>query len=393
MADTNIRPRSFFLNEHHELARGEKKGRGGIPKYAPIDWESKGRRIQMTLRQTRNKILSSTDPTKDNHYFFLAKPEARLRKRREDKMGTLKAEIDDPTEYSGKDSRVFTRLGMDLLSVNEDGSAVVHSTPDRFGQLESTAPSLGKFGIRERVRWATIESFDLVPLEFRVDKKWLESLRPGVPAESVIELHPLLTSVEIDVVMRAIANAVQTRAPRGQAIRGTGVDFSGRQWLRGTLSPEAVRLVANSFVSVQSLHSPLISEVAGAHGTSGFPYQGAGVNVPAIVSDLPTLAVVDTGIPQNHTVLASLRRGTYTTPLNSGGFGDHASFVASRAIFGDQPTAPTGAFPAARLRFFDVNVAIGPSQIDEKELLGALQAVVRTTPDLRVFNLSFDSSY
>jgi len=130
MAETNTRPRSFFLNEHHELARGEKKGGGGIPKYAPIDWASKGRRIQTTLRQTRNRILSSNDPTKESHYFFLAKPETRLRKRQEDKKGNLKAEVDEPTEYSGKDSRVFSRLGMDLLSVTEDGSAVVHSTPD-----------------------------------------------------------------------------------------------------------------------------------------------------------------------------------------------------------------------------------------------------------------------
>jgi hypothetical protein len=34
---------------------------------------------------------------------------------------------------------------------------------------------------------------------------------------------------------------------------------------------------------------------------------------------------------------------------------------------------------------------LGPNQIDDKELLRALEAIVRTAPDVRVFNLSFDS--
>lgn len=241
MAQSNPKPRSFFLNEQHELARGEKKGGGGFPKYAPIDWGKKGKRIQATLRQTREKIRTLSDPTTDSHYLLLAKPQVRLTKRKEDNKGHLKEQYEETTEYSGKDSRVFSRLGMDLLTVADDGSAIVHSTPERFDQLEKTAADLDEFGIREQVRWATIDSFDLVPLEFRIDQEWLDSLQHGRPADSVIELQPLLTRIEVDTVMRAIASAVQMNAPRGQAIKGNGVDFSGRQWLRGVLSPEALR--------------------------------------------------------------------------------------------------------------------------------------------------------
>src|ERR1700722_7222244 len=101
MADANFKPRSFFLNEQHELTRGEKEGGGGIPKFSPIDWVGKGRRIQTTLRQATDKILSSNDPVKAHHYFLLAKPERALKKRKEDKKGDLKEEFEEPTEYFG----------------------------------------------------------------------------------------------------------------------------------------------------------------------------------------------------------------------------------------------------------------------------------------------------
>jgi hypothetical protein len=389
MVQDNVRPRSFFLNEQHELAHGKKPGGGSIPKYAPINWGKKGKQIQDSLHQVREKIRASIDPTKDNHYFLLAKPHARLKKLSDDKKKAPTGEYQESTAYSGKDSHVFSRLGIDLLSVADDGSAVVHATPERAAQLESTAATLNEFGIREKVRWATIESFDLVPMEFRIDKEWLESLTRGKPTESVIELQPLLTRVEIDTVMRAIAFAVGANAPKGQRIKGSGADFSGRQWLRGALSPEALLGIAKSFLSVQSLHSPLISYVAGGQ-TPGTFHSVGGTN-PIPEATLPVVAVVDTGVPQNHAVLAPLRRGTYTTPLNAGGVGNHGSFVASRIVFGDQAGAPVGATPPGRLRFYDVNVALGPRQIDDKELTPALQAVVRTSPDVRVFNLSFDS--
>jgi hypothetical protein len=387
MAEEN-RPRSFFLNEQHELTRGEKEGGGGVPKYAPIDWGAKGRRIQQTLTQAKAKIDSLPDPVKDHHYFLLAKPEATLKKLTKDRRHAT-GEIEEPTAYSGKDSRVFSRIGMDLLAVTPDGSAVVHTTPERMDQLQSTAMALSEFGVREQARWATIESFDVVPTELRIDQEWLAELPANRPADAVVELQPLLTRAEIDALMRAIASLLQINAPRDQTIRGTGTDFSGRQWLRGNVSPEALLRIATTFMSVQSLHSPLISEVSGTRGIVSAANADRNARNVVVPANLPSVAVVDTGIPSNHVVLAPLIRGSYRTPLNAGGTGSHGSFVASRIAF-DEQSGPPSAQLSANVRIFDVNVALGPRQIDHKNLLSALEATANTAPDVRVFNLSFD---
>ena len=277
---------------------------------------------------------------------------------------------------------------MDLLGVSDDGSAVVHMTPQRVDQLEATAATLPEFGVREQVRWATLESFDMIPPEFRIDQEWLDTLPEDRPSDAIVELQPLLTRVEIDSVIRTISSLVQINAPRGQALRGTGKDFSGRQWLRGSLTPEALLRILTSLMSVQSLHSPLVSEVNGDRGLTTVSI--ADVPEDCYAADLPSVAVVDTGIPQNHAVLARFRRGGSTSPLSAGGTGSHASFVASRLVFGEQ-NGPPRSLPRAAVRFFDVNVALGPRQIDHKELFPGMDAVVRTAPDVRVFNLSFDS--
>jgi hypothetical protein len=385
----DLRPRSFFLNEQHELTRGEKEGGGGIPRYAPINWETKGRRIQTSLAQVKEAIDTLPDPAKDHHYFLIAKPDLTLKKLTSDRRRAPNGDVEESTEYSGKDSRVFSRLGMDLLGVGEDGSAMVHATPERFEQLGSTAAALPEFGIREQVRWAKIESFELIPLNMRIDEPWVRGLRPNSPSDAVVELQPLLTTVEVDQVMRAIADLIRINAPRGQLLRGTGTDFSGRQWLRGSFTPEALLRIAETFISVQSLHSPLISEVHGGAELGGPNLDRIPIEI-ANLDNLPSVAVVDTGVPRNHAALGlTVRRGAFTTPLNAGGTGRHGSFVASRIVFGDQPRAPQHA-PNPTLRYFDVNVALGPNQIDHKELLPALEAVAQTAPDVRVFNLSFD---
>lgn len=188
--------------------------------------------------------------------------------------------------------------------------------------------------------------------------------------------------------MRAVAASVQANVLPGQSIRGSGVDFSGRHWLRASLSPEALRFIAETFLSVQSLHTPLISYVA--HFSTGSSNRVPNVSTPGNAGSLPAIGIVDTGVPINHAVLSPFRRGTYASPLNAGGTGDHASFVSSRAILGDQTPESAASGTSAGLRFFDINVGLAPNQIDEKEVLPALEAVTRTTPDLRVFNLSFD---
>lgn len=42
-------PKTFYLNEQHELSRGERGGGGRFPQYLGIDWAAKGQRIKATL--------------------------------------------------------------------------------------------------------------------------------------------------------------------------------------------------------------------------------------------------------------------------------------------------------------------------------------------------------
>ena len=78
---------------------------------------------------------------------------------------------------------------------------------------------------------------------------------------------------------------------------------------------------------------------------------------------------------------------------------EHGCFVSSRVVFGDidsslgQPNpAPNGS-----ALYYDINVGGGnpadPAGIDDKAVVNpAMQAIVSMAPDVRVFNLSFDTS-
>jgi hypothetical protein len=135
-----VQARNFFLNEQHELTLGEKAGGGSLPKYGPIDWASKSSRINRSLSKTREEIKVSSDPLRESRFFLLAKPDKGLIKTSE-RRGERK-ETKYTVNYAQDDSRVFTRLGLDLLQVNEDGSAVVHSRPEQFDRLLATASNI-----------------------------------------------------------------------------------------------------------------------------------------------------------------------------------------------------------------------------------------------------------
>jgi hypothetical protein len=62
----------------------------------------------------------------------------KITKSKASKTGTKEEE----TDYSGEHSRVFRRLGMDLLDVTPDGVATVHATTERFDRLLATAAAL-----------------------------------------------------------------------------------------------------------------------------------------------------------------------------------------------------------------------------------------------------------
>jgi hypothetical protein len=386
MASDSLRPVSFFLNESHELLRAEKDGGGGNRKLAPIDWVVKGNRIEKSLSRTVDELVKYDDPGVANHLYLLAKPQPTVRTLHESKKRGTTSEEDVPTSFSGADSRVFTRLGAEMLRVDESGSAIVHLRPSHAQQLKSTAAKLHDLGPREQARWITVDAFDLIPPELRLDEVWFQRLGDQKVVDSVIELQPLLNRVEVDSVVRALFASIQVNAPEGQRISGSGSDFSGRNWLRARLSKKALRVLAERFPSIQSLHSPLLSQVAGL----AFPPLPIAPLPSQPSANAPRVGVVDTGIPANHLVLAPFRQGEFKTQYSQGGYGTHGSQVASRVVFGEGiKTAGANTSPA--IGFLDINVAFTETQIDDKQVIGALQAIVSTSPDVRVFNLSFDN--
>lgn len=387
-------PKTFYLNEQHELSRGEREGGGRFPQYHGIDWAAKGQRIKATLDSVQAALTASVDPLSDRHYFVLAKPAASIQKKSKDKRLAREGVITSQIHFDEDDSRVFRRLGMDLVEVTPDGNAVVHIEPERIRQLLNTTQRLGQVGAREQARWASVEGFGVIPAALRLNDEWVRSLRNHVPTAAVVEFQPLLSRSDVEVMLRAIA--ARLTSDRKEGITGIGTDFSGRFWARGQISPESLRSIAKDFYSVQTIHSPLLSSVAAARSreTGRAKHPPTETRTLVDVNALPSVALLDTGVPQEHSVLAAYRRGGYVAPDSFGQpVGDHGTFVASRIVFGDV-VAEDGVpnTPAGTCRYYDALVASDIKHIDDKSVVPAIQTVVGTAPDVRVFNLSFDTA-
>ncbi|MBK5295159.1 MAG: S8 family serine peptidase [Acidobacteriia bacterium] len=387
-----VTPVTFYLNEQHELSRGEREGGGRFPQYHGIDWAAKGKRIVAALESVRTALTASHDPLSDRHYFVLAKAVPSIAKQSTNKRLAKDGVISSQVRFDEDDSRVFRRLGMDLVEVTADGSAVVHIEPERVKQLVATTQRLDEVGAREQARWASLDSFGIIPSELRLNEDWVRSLRSHVAVDAVVEFQPLLSRSDIEVLLRAISSVL--KPDRKEGITGIGTDFSGRFWARGRLSPEGLRAIAKSFYSIQTLHSPLTSFVFATKGRNpSKPSEVKALPAQTDVTKLPTVAILDTGVPSNHGILAPFRRGAFVASDSYGqAVGDHGSFVASRIVFGDVETEdgmPTN--PQGTCRYYDALVATAINKIDDKSVVPAIQTVVQTAPDVRVFNLSFDT--
>lgn len=390
-----IQAKTFYLNEQHELRGEEKEAGGSYPKYAPINWASKGKGLKRSLRTTENAIKDSRDPLRDKRYFMLTKPETDLVTEAVKKHRNSEGKYLEDVEYSKADSLLFERLGLDLLQVNEDGTATVHTSPTGFNRLVSTAESLDQLGKREQYRWAKVHSFDVVPSKLRIDSAWVDTLEPSRGAQSVIELQPLLMRSEVDIIMRAIADLLSQK--HGGKLIGSGTDYSGRCWFRGEILPVVLGLIADVFYSVQSLHPPLLSRAATAQDrmavnvSSEDHFQGTPTR--RSMSGYPCVAILDTGVPEEHAILRDYRRASFNAPNSAGkAIGSHGSFVASRVVFGDQNYSMglPDQQPTGDCEFYDVRVASYDKLIEDKSVVPAMEAVVGGAPDMRVFNLSFD---
>lgn len=387
-AQKRITPRTFFLNEQHELPTEEKKGGGRAAQYEGIDWAAKGQRLNASLRNVREAADGSSDPLRGRRYFVLAAPEPSLTKKSSDKRKAPTGTVDEDTDFSGDHPRVFGRLGLDLIDVAEDGRAVVHATPERIDALLQRTETLEDLGTRDRLRWATICEFDEIPIELRVDGGWLNEIRQAKElVDVVIELQPLLSRIDVEDVMRGLTAALG--GEKGSRLTGTGEDYSGRCWFRGKLSYQAVNRIARDFFSVQAIHDPLVS-VAAARGGRRTAIAGGPVAPVPDPGSLPVVAVLDTRVPSEHPHLAPYMRGTFVAPRASGG-GDHGTYVASRIVYGDLSWDDTQMSPVGDCRFLSADVASGRNTIDEKSVLPTLEAIHANYPDVRVFNLSFSN--
>ena len=351
--------------------------------------------ISQSLQTVSEEIKQSDDPLKEDRYFVLALPVAKVKKRSKNKRIAPEGTYEEETHFGEDHGRVFDRLGLDLLQVTDDGRAIVHAERGRFEQLHHRAESLESLGQREQARWATIDSFDTVPLDLRVDAGWLQHFRTNELIDIIIELQPVLSRAEADLVLRAIADLL---LQQGEKLTGTGTDFSGRHWFRGRAGRQSIRNIAKDFYSVQSIHSPLFSIAAGRARPSTIPLpvprQPAGPTPDT--SSLPCVAVVDLGVPSDHIRLRPYRRGQfYAQDAPLAPVGDHGSVVASRVVFGDWHTHNELFQAVGQCTFVDAAVgeypAVNPgmNRVNDKLVMDALQGVRGSSPDVRVFNLSF----
>lgn len=388
--DTTV-PRTFYLNEQHELLRVEKQGGGRIVQYHGIDWASKGKAVAASLVAARDLLSKSKDPLRNQHYFLLARPVAAIQKESKNSKA-ISGILSERIRFDQSDSRVFRRLGIELIDVADNGTAVVHLRPERVNQLVATGDRLEDANQRERARWASLEAFDLIPPELRIDSVWVNSLQPRIASDAVIEFHPLLGRVEVDTLVHSIVAAL--KADRKESLTGIGTDFSGRHWVKGKITPESLRSISRLYYSIQTLHSPLSSITASAKSTKSVKQK---LPEPALMAfdlnSLPAVAIVDTGVPADHALLGPYKRGQFIAPDSIGqALGDHGSFVASRVVFGDPDFGNDPPLtPSPGCRFYDVQVASALGEIDDKSVVPAIQGVVASSPDVRVFNLSFDT--
>ena len=391
-----MRPRTFFLNETHELSSVDKTGGGRIPEYVGINWAQKARRLSKSIDRVVREIDSSHDPLREERYFVLAQPVAELEKRSTNIRKAPDGIFKDQTSFGGAHGRVFDRLGLDLLQVTEDGKAVVHGNRERVEQLRGRSKSLDSLGAREQARWATIDAFETIPFQLRVDEEWFGTLRSNHLSDVVFELQPVLGRVDADRVLRAIADLLGRK--QGERLTGTGTDFSGRFWVRGKASQGSVRTIAKDFFSVQAIHPPLYSIAAAGRAPSRQrdTARPAPPVVPPDAKALPCVAVVDLGVPADHMQLGPYRRGQFVPQdaLNSPVV-DHGAFVASRVVFGECATPDELTRALGRCSFYDAMVGdypsdAGPSnRVNDKIVMEAIRGVRGAAPDVRVFNLSF----
>ena len=291
--------------------------------------------------------------------------------------------------FSGEQSKLFERIGLDLIEVHPTGVATVHATPERMDQLLSKTAQLVQLGAREQARFVAFESFEWLSGKWKFDLEWLDELGQKT-AEGYIKLQPLISELEADLVIRSLETVF--RGQTSVSLRGKGRSYLGRYFIRATLNAQMIKKLADEFTSIQSIHPPIFAFAESLHPEMGSMGSPPPIAVAGNPKTLPCVAVVDTAVPQEHNWLKSYRRGIITGLNCSNTENDnHGSMVASRVVFGNVDLSNTVSPPAATCRFLEVRVGTGQlGKILSESVSAALAAGITAAPDVRVFNLSFD---
>jgi hypothetical protein len=388
-----VAPRTFYLNERQELVSFDRDGGGRAARYVAIDWAARSTHLATTFKAAVATAPRSVDPATRQHRYVVAVPVANVEKHSDSKRAVGGRIVEKP-RFGGEQSTLFRKMGVDLVETHpSEGKVTLHIPASRVAPLLATMSALQEAGTREQSRWIHLAGFEQIPPSARIDLDWLQSLGAASPTFAFIRFHPMLLREEFNEVLEVLAPLVSSKTTR---LTRSGREFSGRYWCAGLFVRPQLQAVAEGFPTVQSIHPPLPTYFSGApkgrgpSSTAGAPLAG-----PRSPSDLPTVAVVDCGIPENHSVLAPYRRFGFRDPdqADSPGYlGDHGSRVASAVVFGDvevSSSAPAPLIP--KCRAMDVNVASTAVQVNDEILIPAIESVVGTAPDVRVFNLSFDT--
>lgn len=396
------KPRTYFLNERQELASFEHERRPNSPEFVSIDWSAKTTSLGESFERVTTPQVSSQDPSVDHHFFLITVPEETIQKVSKSKKAN-EGTLSEVPSFGGGQSRLFRKLGIDLIETHQDGRATVHVPATNVIRIRSTIASLRSASEREKARWIYMKEFEPIDWSMRVDADWLNSLDAHKSIQTVIRFQPTLSRLEASSVIQAVQRLLTQQGDGSARLLRNGREFSGRYWCSGVMPRQAIGLLAKEFTSIQSIHPPLATPLAGSKNRRKAVSLSAAElwtssSFPSIAHvDLPTVAVVDSGIPEQHVYLGNFRRsGGYRHPdLEPFVPADcyHGTMVASAIVFGNLSLNPgmQSSIPTGCCRVMDVNIREGirPNHIDDDNIIPALEAIVGTSPDVRVFNMSF----
>ena len=159
MPRSTAQPKNYFLNENHELAVGEKPGGGRHVDYLGISWPQKAKRLHDSLEKIERRAQQSSDPLSGRKYYILADPVAELAKASSAKDAVDGRKV-EKVSFDGEQSKLFERIGLDLIEVHPNGAATVHASPERMEQLLTKTAQLAGLGAREQARFVAFDAFE-----------------------------------------------------------------------------------------------------------------------------------------------------------------------------------------------------------------------------------------